>query len=74
MLPRFAECGHSRMPVYRETLDQPLGFLHVKDLLSILERQDGLAKLDLDQPHQAASLCAALHVGHGFAFENANHP
>ena len=47
LLPRFAECGHSRMPVYRETLDQPLGFLHVKDLLSILERQDGLAKLDL---------------------------
>ena len=25
LLPRFAECGHSRMPVYRETLDQPLG-------------------------------------------------
>ena len=47
LLPRFAECGHSRRPVYRETLDQPLGFLHVKDLLSILERQDGLAKLDL---------------------------
>ena len=22
LLPRFAECGHSRMPVYRETLDQ----------------------------------------------------
>jgi CBS domain containing-hemolysin-like protein len=32
----FVEQGHSRMPVYRETLDDVLGFLHVKDILGPL--------------------------------------
>jgi len=47
LLQRFAECGHSRMPIYRETLDQPLGMLHVKDLLSVLNQQSGLEAVDL---------------------------
>ncbi|HLJ20581.1 MAG TPA: hemolysin family protein [Stellaceae bacterium] len=29
----FVEQGHSRMPVYRETLDDVLGMVHVKDVL-----------------------------------------
>lgn len=28
----FRTCKHSRLPVFRETLDRPLGFLHIKDL------------------------------------------
>lgn len=28
---------HSRLPVYRETLDDPIGLVHVKDLLSLAE-------------------------------------
>ncbi|MEL7468166.1 MAG: hemolysin family protein [Pseudomonadota bacterium] len=28
----FEECGFSRLPVYHETLDDPLGFVHMKDL------------------------------------------
>ena len=28
----FQTGGHSRLPVFRETLDDPLGFIHVKDL------------------------------------------
>lgn len=28
----FREGAHSRVPVYRETLDDPLGFVHVKDV------------------------------------------
>ncbi|MGI9481306.1 MAG: hemolysin family protein [Hyphomicrobiales bacterium] len=28
----FLEANHSRIPVYRETLDEPLGMVHVKDL------------------------------------------
>lgn len=28
----FRSAGHSRLPVFRETLDDPLGFIHVKDL------------------------------------------
>lgn len=33
---RFAETEHSRMPVYRETLDDPLGVIHIKDLVKLL--------------------------------------
>ncbi|NNC38210.1 MAG: HlyC/CorC family transporter [Acidimicrobiales bacterium] len=32
----FKDAGHSRMPVYKETLDEPTGLVHVKDLLPYL--------------------------------------
>jgi CBS domain containing-hemolysin-like protein len=32
--------GHSRVPVYRETLDDVVGFVHIKDLLASLDRSD----------------------------------
>src|SRR6266702_49450 len=43
----FVEQGHSRTPVYRETLDDVVGFVHVKDILgSLVEgRPVQLAKL-----------------------------
>ncbi len=30
---RMAACGHSRLPVYRDTLDNALGMIHIKDLV-----------------------------------------
>ena len=33
---QFAESEHSRMPVYRETLDEPVGVAHIKDVFKIL--------------------------------------
>jgi CBS domain containing-hemolysin-like protein len=30
----FRESGHSRMPVFRETLDEPLGMVHIRDLMA----------------------------------------
>lgn len=30
----FREAGHSRMPVYRDSLDDPRGMVHIKDLMS----------------------------------------
>ena len=30
---RFVQSEHSRMPVYRETLDDPIGVVHIKDLM-----------------------------------------
>jgi len=30
----FQQAGHSRLPVYHETLDDPLGMVHIKDLFS----------------------------------------
>lgn len=32
----FKEAGHSRLPVYKETLDDPVGMVHIKDLLPYL--------------------------------------
>ena len=37
----FREAKHSRLPVYRETLDDPTGLVHVKDVLGLLEAQPG---------------------------------
>jgi CBS domain containing-hemolysin-like protein len=36
MVAAFAEHGHSRMPVYRETLDQVIGMIHIKDIFPFL--------------------------------------
>ncbi len=37
----IAEQGHSRVPIYRETLDDVIGFVHVKDILaSVVERRE----------------------------------
>jgi CBS domain containing-hemolysin-like protein len=32
----FQKSGHSRMPVYRETLDDPVGLVHIKDLMGYM--------------------------------------
>ena len=36
---RFVEAEHSRMPVYKETLDDPVGVVHVKDVFKLLARK-----------------------------------
>ncbi|GAB5378359.1 MAG: hemolysin family protein [Acuticoccus sp.] len=33
LMKTFREAGHSRLPVYRGTLDDPLGFVHAKDVM-----------------------------------------
>jgi CBS domain containing-hemolysin-like protein len=44
----FRQAEHSRLPVYRETLDDPLGMIHIRDLMSwITEEANGEAGLDL---------------------------
>ncbi len=41
LLKQFREAQHSRLPVYRETLDDPTGLIHVKDVLGLLEAEPG---------------------------------
>src|ERR1700742_1158470 len=36
----FGEAQHSRVPVYRDTLDDPTGFIHIKDALAQIEPLD----------------------------------
>ena len=44
IIKAMAEAGHSRFPVYRETLDDMIGVIHIKDLLGI-DRDDSKTKL-----------------------------
>lgn len=37
----FREAQHSRLPVYRETLDDPIGMVHIKDVVSHVESLPG---------------------------------
>lgn len=43
----ISECGHSRLPVYRERLDDVVGMVHIKDLLAYREEDQamGLTKI-----------------------------
>ena len=36
ILKTFSDSNHSRIPIYKETLDNPIGMLHMKDLLSLI--------------------------------------
>jgi len=40
VVAQFTEAEHSRMPIYRETLDDPVGVVHVKDVFRLLAAGD----------------------------------
>jgi CBS domain containing-hemolysin-like protein len=60
LLRVFREAEHSRLPVYRETLDDPLGMIHIRDLMSWITtaaEQEG-SELDLGAVDLASSVGA----------------
>ena len=52
LLAIYQEAGHSRLPVYRETLDDPVGMVHIKDVVDLMTKESSItfkednAKLD----------------------------
>jgi len=36
LIKAFADAGHSRMPIYRGDLDDPMGMAHVKDVIDLI--------------------------------------
>jgi CBS domain containing-hemolysin-like protein len=36
VVARFLETEHSRLPIYRETLDDPVGVIHIKDIFRLM--------------------------------------
>lgn len=44
------EEGYSRIPVYRESVDNVLGIIHTKDLLSLIEHRDLIVLDDIIRP------------------------
>lgn len=41
LLAAFARAGHSRMPIYRGELDDPVGMVHIKDAVALIAEGDG---------------------------------
>ncbi len=58
VIAAFRGCKHSRLPVYRETLDDPVGFLHLKDLFLDPDWPDKCG----DAPIDKAQVRGALFV------------
>ncbi|HWU56129.1 MAG TPA: hemolysin family protein [Rhizomicrobium sp.] len=50
LLMLFREAQHSRLPMFRETLDDPTGLIHVKDVLGLL------------QPEASGAYCLSPHA------------
>lgn len=46
LIARFVDAEHSRMPVYKETLDEPVGVVHVKDVFKLLASKSRQPKPD----------------------------
>lgn len=42
LLEKIAESGHSRFPVYSESIDNVIGVLYVKDLIKVMTRKEGI--------------------------------
>ena len=73
-LRRAAETGYSRYPVYRDRIDNVVGFLHVKDLVTRSNGKD-LAQLKVSElmrtpvvyvpeTQSASSVLASMRTGH----------
>jgi CBS domain containing-hemolysin-like protein len=52
LLAVFREAQHSRVPLYRESIDNPIGMIHVKDALNLVEADE---KGNLRWPDSAIS-------------------
>ena len=48
VLARFVDAEHTRMPIYRDTLDDPVGQVHVKDVFKMLA--DEARRPAMDEP------------------------
>lgn len=55
LIALFKNAGHSRMPVYRETLDDPIGMVHIKDALGWIAAGCGSETESPAEPDTAAA-------------------
>lgn len=63
----IADANHSRIPVYRETLDEPVGMVHIKDLLGWIIMR-GIPSGVLPHRSEDGDISEILAVAPGLAF------
>jgi CBS domain containing-hemolysin-like protein len=74
LLLRVRESGHSRFPVYRERIDNVVGVLHAKDLLTFAAQSERLESLRLEtilrrpvafvpETHEASKVLKDMRAG-----------
>jgi CBS domain containing-hemolysin-like protein len=59
LMALFDESGRSRMPVYSETLDDPKGMVHIRDLLSYVMKQSRNRRRTSSRSASAATIAEA---------------
>ena len=75
LLNLFARVGHSRVPVFRESLDNPVGMVHIRDAIAWMTRggslpaaldaagaEKGVQNLDLSRPALRSTIASAKLV------------
>ena len=68
LLRVFRKAEHSRLPVYRETLDDPRGMIHIRDLMSWITEEanggedDGIDLGKVDLKHSVGSIRIAREL------------
>ncbi|MET0606403.1 MAG: hemolysin family protein [Beijerinckiaceae bacterium] len=64
LLGVFRNAGHSRLPVYDETLDDPRGMIHIRDFMQYIAARAGIGD---DAPAAASSGLAAVDLSASLA-------
>jgi CBS domain containing-hemolysin-like protein len=59
LLGQFEQSGHSRMPVYAETLDDPRGMVHIRDVLGHITR---VARVKKGRASRKVSVASVLDL------------
>ncbi|WP_279482717.1 hemolysin family protein [Aureimonas sp. SK2] len=70
LMARFEETGHSRMPVYGDGLDDPLGMVHIRDVVGHLTRAAlcfGHTVAEPDGPVRSSLDLGRVDLGHSLA-------
>jgi CBS domain containing-hemolysin-like protein len=61
LLDLFEKSGHSRMPVYCDTLDDPRGMIHIRDVVAHITRAARAGRRGRPRPAKAAEKPAGLN-------------
>ncbi|MEO9526011.1 hemolysin family protein [Roseibium sp.] len=70
----FQNSGHSRMPVYEDTLDDPRGMVHIKDLMAFIAEQAAARRTTTSVDNNAPTTAGSSSSGSGSARNGHNQP